>query len=357
VRDLEVHGNDLVIATHGRGFWVIDDVTPLRQLDDVTAGTGSWLFRPATAVRLRSAGFSGTPFPKDEPRAANPPTGAVIDYLLRTAPASPITLEIYDNQGDLVRRYSSADAVPAADPAKDRVAPQWFEPPVALSAAAGMHRFVWPLHYAARPELARKDDGTLDPWADGPWVPPGAYRLVLTVDGKRLEQPLEVQPDPRVDLPASAYAEQLALARQVDALRAVLVPLAAESQAILGQLGERIPKTPSDLQPALETLRDQVTEAAGVTLTANPANAGSFPPRQLDSLRFVSDALDALYNSVEGADASPSPDARASFDRLDPMAQAAVKAWEALKSGEIAETNRRLRSANLPVIELAKENQ
>src|SRR6058998_2711245 len=107
VRDIDVHENDLVIATHGRAFWVMDDVTPLRQIDSKIARTDAWLFAPATAHRLRPAGFTGTPLPKDEPMAANPPFGACIDYVLRTSAKEPVALEIRDATGVLVRQYRS----------------------------------------------------------------------------------------------------------------------------------------------------------------------------------------------------------------------------------------------------------
>src|SRR5262249_7261155 len=149
VRDIDVHGNDLVIATHGRAFWILDDVTPLRQAGADVAAAGAWLFAPATAVRLRPAGFTGTPLPRDEPMAADPPEGAYVDYVLREASATPVELKILDADGALVRRYTSAEKPPEADLAKIRVAPEWTRTPVALSTAPGMHRFVWPIRYAA----------------------------------------------------------------------------------------------------------------------------------------------------------------------------------------------------------------
>ncbi len=153
VRDLEVHGDDLVIATHGRAFWVLDDVAPFRQLDARVAGAAAWLFEPATAVRLRPAGFTGTPSPKDESAAANPPLGALLDYALKTA-AQQVALEIRDGQGELVRRYTSADPAPGPDLTKLAITPDWVPPPVRLATTPGMHRFVWPLRYAAPAGLA-----------------------------------------------------------------------------------------------------------------------------------------------------------------------------------------------------------
>jgi photosystem II stability/assembly factor-like uncharacterized protein len=348
VRDLVVKDTDLVIATHGRGFWILDDVTPLRQLDAAAMTEAAWLIAPSPAVRLRPAGFTGTPLPKDEPTAENPPFGATVDYLLRAAPKQPVTLEILDAAGTLLRRYSSADEVPTADPATLRKAPQWFEPPSSLSATPGMHRFIWPLHHAAPPELA---DG--DSWEDGPWALPGAYKLVLTVDGQRLEQPLEVRPDPRVSLGADVYAEQLAVARQVDALRAPLAIAAGEATRALKALGELARTAPQKLRPELAALRDRIAEVAGVTPTTNPSNAWAFPPKRKDSLRFVRNALDGVYQAVQGADAPPSADVRKGLAELAPMTRAALDAWDSLKQRELAEANRRLRRAELEPIEVA----
>ncbi len=353
VRDLEAHRNDVVIATHGRGFWVLDDVTPLRQLDAAAVAADALLFRPAVAVRARVAAFTGTPLPKDEPRAENPPLGAVIDYRLGADATAPVTLEVYDGGGTLVRRYSSADKVPAGDPARLHMAPQWFEPPVGLSAAAGMHRFFWPLRWAAPPQLGSGPGPSPNPWADGPWAAPGTYRLVLSAGGRRLEQPLEVTPDPRVGIPAAAYAEQLAMAQRVDALRVPLALAAREADSVLAALADRVAKAPPALRPKLAALREQVAALAGVPLLANPANAWSFPPRRLDSLRFVRGGLDALYGAIEGADAAPSADVHTGLERLTPMAHGAVAGWEALKKQQLEEANRELRRAKLPAIAVA----
>ena len=132
VRDIDVHGNDLVIATHGRAFWVLDDVSALRS---VAAGfSPPFLFPPATAVRERPAGFTGTPMPRDEALAPNPPFGAYIDYVA-LASAGPITLEIFDSSDQLVRRYSSDDKPPAPNLARMTTAPEWFAAPSTLSTA------------------------------------------------------------------------------------------------------------------------------------------------------------------------------------------------------------------------------
>src|SRR5207253_364159 len=202
VRDIDVHGDDLVIATHGRAFWVMDDISPLRESIDSTP----FLFKPATAVRERPAGFTGSPMPKDEPMAPNPPFGAYIDYVLPLTPAlsqgERVLLEIFDSNDNLVRRYSSDDKPQPPNPTRLTVAPEWAAPTPALATTPGMHRFVWPLRYAAPAGAGTRRGG-----GEGVWAPPGKYTVVFTANGQRRTANLTVAPDPRVNLPASAYAE------------------------------------------------------------------------------------------------------------------------------------------------------
>src|SRR5262249_1639199 len=155
------------------------------------------------------------------------PEGAYVDYVLKEASATPVELKILDADGALVRRYTSAEKPLEADLAKIRVAPEWTRTPVALSTAPGMHRFVWPIRYAAPTTL-----GEGNPYADGVWAPPGRYTLELTAGGRKLSQPLTVDPDPRLALLPEAYARQLALARKVEALRERVAAAVAEADKL-----------------------------------------------------------------------------------------------------------------------------
>ncbi len=291
VRDIDVHGNDLVIATHGRAFWILDDVTPLRQ--EVTSAP--FLFKPATAIRFRGAGFTGTPMPKDEALASNPPNGAFIDYVL-DAPAKTVTLEILDQsnaQHDVVvRRYSSADAPPVANPAKLGTAPEWFATPSTLATTPGMHRFVWPIRYAAL--------NATTVYSDGIWAPPKTYAIALTVDGKRLTETLTVAPDPRIA--PYDYAAQFAFAREVEAARARVVAARAEKNPKAAELAD-------DAPPSMWWL----------------------PPSSTTSLRFLDQALQKLLRAIDDADAPPSPDARESWSELKPVVEETMRKWEELK--------------------------
>ena len=314
VRDIDVRDFDVVIATHGRSFWILDNVTPLRQT--VTPGA-AFLYAPGIAYRERPAGFTGTPMPKDEPMAENPPAGAYIDYALPNA-SQPVTLEIFNAQDQLVRRYRSDDRVPVADPAKLRVAPEWFNTPSALSAAPGMHRFVWPLRY---PLAAALDESRRGAFADGVWAPPGEYKVVLTANGQRLTQPLTIAPDPRVTLSPSAYAEQFALARQIEEVRAPVHAALDDATELLKKLGERNDAASEATKTRAREISEFVTSDFWWVM-----------PRRNDSLRFLDSALSKLEDAVDGADAAPTPDAREGFARLRPAADAAVRRWNEFKA-------------------------
>ena len=199
MRDLAFHDADLIVATHGRGFWVLDDISVLRQAADA-ASAASHLFKPSDAFILPPSTDDGTPTQKDEPEAENPPNGAIIDYYLKAA-SGPVTIEILNASGATVRRFSSADQVQAVDPATLAVNAVWQRAQDPPSAAAGMHRFVWDL----RPEPPAGGRGRGGRGGGGggggrggfPPVAPGAFSVKLTVNGQSFTQPITVKTDPR----------------------------------------------------------------------------------------------------------------------------------------------------------------
>ena len=194
VRDLVIHGDDLVVGTFGRSFWILDNITPLRQAIEVSQANGPRLYRPATAVRIDNDAFPGTPLPPEEPTAENPPNGAMIDYFLKD-PASVVRLEILDSQQNLVRKFSSADQG-LGKHAPLAVAERWFPKPEVVSKEAGMHRFVWNLTWASSGGPSADEDSEYrNP--SGPKAIPGIYQVRLTVDGKTQDQTLKIVMDPR----------------------------------------------------------------------------------------------------------------------------------------------------------------
>ena len=198
MRDLAVHGDDLIVATHGRGFWVLDDITALRQIDSDTAHANAYLFQPATAINMTPGSDNGTPMPRDEPLAENPPTGSPIDYYLKSKAAGLVTLEILDPAGEMIRRYASDDKFPPVNPDTLSIPASWVREQEPLSAAAGMHRWIWDLRPAPLPRPAGAGGGGGGFGRGGAaTVLPGTYTVKLTVGGKSYSQPLIVKMDPR----------------------------------------------------------------------------------------------------------------------------------------------------------------
>jgi photosystem II stability/assembly factor-like uncharacterized protein len=196
MRDLAVHGDDLIVATHGRGFWVIDDIMPLRQINNDVAKENVYLFQPADAVTLTPGSDNGTPMPRDEPLAENPPYGAMIDYYLKANVSGPVTLEILDPAGDLIRKYSNEDKAPAVNPDTLSIPVSWVRTPEPLSTAAGMHRWIWDLRPTA-PVRTAGSGGGFGGRGGAAVVLPGTYTVRLTAAGKSYTQSLPVKMDPR----------------------------------------------------------------------------------------------------------------------------------------------------------------
>jgi photosystem II stability/assembly factor-like uncharacterized protein len=219
IRDLVIKDDDLVVGTHGRGFWILDDITPLRQITASSVTSDAFLFQPQHAWRFRWNKNTDTPLPPDEPAGENPPDGAIVNYYLKERADGPVTLEVLTEGGDLVRRYSSTDE-PEPPLEGQNVPDYWPRAPQVLSADAGLHRFVWDLHYP-RPAVLRFSypiaaiAGNTPVSPSGPWVLPGHYTVRLTVNGETHAQPLIVKLDPRVMTPMAELERQHRLAMKL----------------------------------------------------------------------------------------------------------------------------------------------
>jgi photosystem II stability/assembly factor-like uncharacterized protein len=290
VRDLVVHGDDLVVGTHGRSFWILDDVTPLRQLTGAVTSAHVHLFAPQTATRVRRSRNTDTPLPPEEPAGENPPDGAMLTYWLGAAPRGPVTLEILDPHGDIVRRYSSAGP-PRPDDAGLKIASYWIRRPRAVSAEPGLHRFVWDFRYPD-PEAGEREypisaiprDTPRGP--QGPLAVPGLYTVRLSVDGTALEQPLSVRMDPRIPTSSDGLGAQLALARRIAAL--------------LTRTGEAL--------KSARALPEKAKERA----------------KLLEELGKLDRDLTTLYGVVESSDAAPTPQAVLATEDLEKALEAAT---------------------------------
>jgi photosystem II stability/assembly factor-like uncharacterized protein len=338
VRDIDVHGNDLVIATHGRGFWIMDDVTALRQMSDVHPDEVT-LFAPADAIRVRTPGFAGTPMPKDEPMAANPPDGAYIDYVLPGGVRGPVLVTILDAEGRVVRRYSSAEHVPPPDPATLKFAPEWMLPTPVPAAAPGMQRFVWDLRYA---KLTAP--GSTGPSEDGVWAPPGRYTVELTVDGHGYRQPLLVKPDPRVKVPEAALQREFDLARKVEAAQLQASSALGDAVKLLNSLDARLAKAGA-VHGAVAALFAKATDISGTTPHPERVPYPAIPPLRADSLQALSDDLSDLESAVDGADADPSPDALSSYSLLRRQLTMTLAQWTRLQKVDMPKLDARLKAA------------
>ena len=354
VRDLEVHGDDLVIATHGRAFWILDNVTPLRQVEiggNAPQPPVARLFAPAAAIRLRPAGFTGTPFPADEPAAKNPPFGAAIDYYLPRATGKPVELELLDARGELVRRYSSADRPQPTDLAKIRSAPEWRRIPVTLESTPGFHRFYWPMRHPEQTDLAQGD-----PFADGVWAPPADYRVRLVVDGVPLEQPLTLRGDPRVPLGGEVYRAQFELAKEIETERGRLARIEQASDRLLEALSVTLKSIDSSagrggrLHRDLTAFRDRVLLLAGEPPAGSPPNAWWLGARERESVKFAASRLAGLAEAVDAADALPSPDARQGLAAIRPLVDTVERNWRTMLRKDLPALERRLRAAGRTTI-------
>ncbi|MCA1653982.1 MAG: hypothetical protein LC656_07310, partial [Sphingomonadales bacterium] len=312
VRDITVHGNDVVIATHGRGFYILDDIAPLREIA-ANAALTTRLFAPAAAILTRPQQFTGTPKPKDEPMAANPPTGAILDYYLASPSAGPVQIAIADSRGTVIRRYSSADPIKPVDLSKLETAPEWVVRNAPPSATARHHRFVWDLR------LEPPAGGT----GPGVWAPPGRYAVTLVAGGKIFRQPLEVRPDPRVRLTPAAYSRQFSLAKRIEADAVRAKAALEEAKKAL----EALNAPANAARPELAPLRQEAEQVAGVR-----AKKGSPEPLPVTSLSSLVDRLAKLRAAVDDADVDPSPDARTGTARVETDLAQTLAQWAALKA-------------------------
>ncbi|HUQ99656.1 MAG TPA: hypothetical protein VM166_09400, partial [Gemmatimonadaceae bacterium] len=203
MRDFEFYQNDLIVATHGRGFWILDDISPLRQINGTTQLEDGFLFTPASVVNIAETTDNGTPLQKDEPQAENPPSGAIIYYYLKQPAKAPVKLDIVDSTGAVVQTFSSEPtaAAPGNSPgsgqtsrnALPRVSPLWQRSPFVLPATAGLHRVVW---NAVRPRPRGADPADEGGPLDRLYI--GNFAARLTVNGKTQTQPFVLNPDPRI---------------------------------------------------------------------------------------------------------------------------------------------------------------
>jgi photosystem II stability/assembly factor-like uncharacterized protein len=357
MRDLWVKDDDLLVGTHGRAFWVLDDITPLRQLSDSLQKGDAVLFKPAPAYRVKRDTNTDTPIPPDEPTAKNPPDGAILDYFLPQAASGALTIEILDAQQKVVRRYSSADKpdISEEELAKQLIPPYWVRMPRTLSVEAGMHRWVWDLHYT-KPFSTRYDYPIAAVPHDTPRLPqgpnalPGQYTVRLTVSGHSSTQPLTIKMDPRVTTSPEGLSQLFQLQSRLAAVLSESSEAVIQAHSVQDQLHKLASQASGSVADAISALDKKITALTG-------AGGGFFaPPSPNPTLARTNGAVSALYGALDRGDYAPTAaqaaagkEAVASFEPLH-------KKWQDVKATDIPALNKQLQAANLPEIRLEQPN-
>lgn len=364
-RDLVVHDQDLVVGTHGRGFWILDDITPLRQISDQMASSGDHLFKPGVAYRIKRDANTDTPLPPEEPAGQNPPQGAIIDYLLKKNSTGPVVIEIVDKSGRTVRRFSSDDKPEQIDPKKIPIPTYWIKPAERVGKTAGMHRFVWDLHYP-RPDwvppsfpIAAVYRAT-PPEPMGPVVMPGEYTVKLTVDGKTSSQPLTVKMDPRVKTTEEGLQQQFELSMNCyDGLFALHKQI-RKARTIRHELSVAAEKATGALKDEITALEKKAADIGGAGSAEEASDVMYFAPRASgrgeSSMTDVETQMVYLVALLQGADAAPTSQAADSVAQVRQTMDEVNGRWKQLMDSDIPAINEKLKAAGLGQIK-AEEPQ
>jgi len=348
VRDLVIHGDDLVIATHGRSFWILDDIAPLRQITAEIAQSTSWLFQPATAFRVRPGTDQGTPVPFDEPHADNPPDGAILDFYLKDTQSNPVQLEIFDSAGALVRRFASDDVLPRTKPEDMQFPMYWVHDPEPISTKAGAHRFVWDLHYAFPTDVHTSFYGPKPPLAL-----PGKYTVKLTVNGRSQSQPLVLKMDPHVKTSQADLEKMFRAESRVAKNLADLSTAMKQAQELQTNLAAHQKEIPSngEIAKALAALDRKTAELVGVQ---GEPEFGVFgltgPATKTVTLHEASNAATGLLSIVQSSDSAPTADAVVAIEKWDSATKNVLERWNALWQHDRTQVNSLLQKANLKAL-------
>ncbi|HEY3222058.1 MAG TPA: hypothetical protein VGJ80_15105 [Gemmatimonadales bacterium] len=354
VRDIQVKDDstclcaDLIAGTHGRGFWILDDLNPLRHIaQHSAAGRAAYLVKPQTAVRVRFGTNEPTPWPPELPAGENPPAGAVIDYYLPTDATGPVSLEIVNAAGRVIRSYSSDDPVlephPALDPASyDRICQKkpaatdcglplyWPAPPLRLSTRAGMHRFAWDMRYQPirAPDLPEAGDveatGAVPHRSEhtptAPWAPPGRYTVRLKAGGRSFIQPLTLRLDPRVKTPAAGLQQLVALTKEMYDAAVAAHAAYLQARGLVDSLSGPMRAQVESLAPA---------PGGGPRARGFPRPGQAPPPPTLES---ASNAALGATLAMQDADVTPTAAQVAACARARVQVNAVMARWTRLKA-------------------------
>jgi photosystem II stability/assembly factor-like uncharacterized protein len=353
MRDLAIHGDDLIVGTHGRSFWILDDVTPLRQWASGFNQESAHLYAPQTAVRFRWNRNTDTPLPPEIPAGENPPDGAIINYSLAGSAAGEVKLEILDAENKLVRRYTSSDKPRPMEKiaAENPIPMYWVRPQQILSGEAGFHRFVWDLHYTA-PDSLTHEYPISAIYRNTPELPlgaialPGRYSVNLTVNGKTYTQPLTLRMDPRIktgvaDLRAQFEMEAGAVRGMDESYKAL-----AQVQSLREQLAERSKKVGSgpvaDSIAALTKKLADLEGGAESSFFGVPTNG-----KQPENFSTLNQHFGNVLAVADSADARPTTQAQSVYREEVEALQKLQVQWSAIRTQDIAQLNVELQKTSL----------
>lgn len=389
VRDLQIKDDstcmcaDLIAGTHGRGFWILDDVTPLRHMADLRAAQNAnaqsakstYLVKPVTAVRVRFGTNDPTPWPPEMPAGENPPPGGILDYYLASDASAPVKLEILDASGKVVRSYSSAEKALDPEPGVDIVAYNkvcqktpsapfcglplyWPAPMMIISAKAGAHRFSWDLHYdPVTPEdlVPQGDDEATGAVphrtyqvVNTPWAPPGNYTVKLTVDGKSYTQPLVLKLDPRVKTSATALAQLNALSKEMYEGAVGTHRAFADARSLVAQLNKLSGADVDALKTRIEAIAPaQARNARGFRRRGPGGGSATL------SLETVSNNLQGAAMAMQGADVAPTAAQIAACVVARKQAADVMPEWNAIKTSALTAFNAKRKAAGQPTVSIS----
>jgi photosystem II stability/assembly factor-like uncharacterized protein len=349
IHDLMVKNDDLIVATHGRGFWFLDDISPLRQMNASTASEEAHLYQPAVTIRYRGPGFT---LPATVPVGANPATGVIIDYFLKSAAKDAVTLEVLDAKGKIIRKYSSKKAAEGASPVEEEFGIT--RPGDKLPAEAGLNRFVWDM----RSETPASVPGAVS-WGGrptGPLVVPGSYQIKLTVAGKTSTAPAEIQKDPRVTASQADLEKQNELAMRIRDRVNAGHEAVNQIRSVRGQIDALKKRLGADAgaKPVLEAgdaLKKKI-DAIEEKIIQPKSKSGEDP---LNYPIQAADQLMALQSTVESADAAPTSQAYVVFDELNTRLETQLAAWREIQSKDLTALNELIKKNSVPAIAPAAE--
>ena len=363
MRDLAIHGDDLIVGTHGRGFWILDDMMPLRQVraERLSAvppvfSAEAGIVPPATAWRFRRNRNTDTPLPPEVPAGQNPPDGAIIDYYLKDAALGPVTLEILDSKDAVVRRYSSADApIDMAAAAKANPIPMyWVRQPQILSAAAGMHRFVWDLRYEPPSSLSHgypisaiPHDTPREP--EGARALPGTYTARLTANGASWTHSFVVRLDPRIKVAPEDLARQFQV--EQDAVRGMNESFAQLKlvRALRAQLKERAGQAGKTAVSESIAALDKTLEA--MEGAPQPGFVGALPAgKSKENLSTLHQHFGALLRIADSCDCAPTTQAFSVWSELEASRTILGQEWKRVEGRFVPALNKILETAGLPAV-------